>query len=168
MQNDWMCSMWGRARKKKPAHPCWHVQRLITVAAVSTDVGLRGSCQSVCVCVRKYARVCVRDSVWQWSEGYLVMTAADTMDPFLYLSIQCSRSPPSHPSSCRSSSFFFKLFPPCSSYLLLSQYFTFSWSVARCTPVVICVCVSNKWMLQPIQFILFIPEMRPPIISFLW
>lgn len=54
--------------------------------------------QRACVC--KYARMCVCDSVWQWSEGYLVMTAADTMGPFLYLSIQCSLSPPSHLSSC--------------------------------------------------------------------
>lgn len=93
----------GRGRKKTPTHPCWHVQRLITMAAVSTDVGLRGSCQSARVRAgRKYARtcVCVCDSVWQWSEGYLAMTAADTMGPFLYLSIQHSLSPPSHLPSC--------------------------------------------------------------------
>lgn len=40
-----------RRRKKTPTHPCWHVWRLITMAAVSTDVELRGSCQSVRVCV---------------------------------------------------------------------------------------------------------------------
>lgn len=46
-----------RGGKKTPTHPCWHVWRLITMAAVSTDVELRGSCQSV--------RVCVRVGVWQ-------------------------------------------------------------------------------------------------------
>lgn len=46
-----------RRRKKTPTHPCWHVRRLITMAAVSTDVELSGSCQSV--------RVCVRVDVWQ-------------------------------------------------------------------------------------------------------
>lgn len=112
----------GKREETETGTPCWHVQRLITVAAVSTDVGLRGSCQSVCVHV--YARGSVRDRVWQWSEGYLVMTAADTMNPFLYLSIQCSRSPPAHHSSCRSFSLFLKFYPPLSSYLLLSQYFT--------------------------------------------
>lgn len=40
------------------AHPCWHMQRLITMAAVSTDVGLRGSCQSVCVCISMCVCAC--------------------------------------------------------------------------------------------------------------
>lgn len=40
-----------RRRKKTLTHPCWHMWRLITMAAVSTDVELRGSCQSVRVCV---------------------------------------------------------------------------------------------------------------------
>lgn len=45
--------MLRRGRKKTLTHPCWHVRRLITMTAVSTDVELRGSCQSVraCVCV---------------------------------------------------------------------------------------------------------------------
>lgn len=33
---------WKKEEKKTPAHPCWHVHRLISMAAVSTDVGLRG------------------------------------------------------------------------------------------------------------------------------
>lgn len=162
------CAVCGEERGKRNRHTHAGTCRDSLPWLLSAQMLDWGGAVNQCACVCASMRVCVRDSVWQWSEGYLVMTAADTMDPFLYLSIQCSRSPPFHPSSCRSSSFFLKLFPPCSSYLLLSQYFTFSWSVARCTPVVICVCVSNKWMLQPIQSILFIPWMRLPIISFLW
>lgn len=149
LQDDWMSGMWGRRRKKKPTHPCWHVQRLITMAAVSTDVGLRGGLSisvRVCVQVCAHVRLCVCDSVWQWSEGYLAMTAADTMGPFLYLSIQCSLSS-SHLSSCPPlPSPFLKSLPPHSSYSLFSQHFIFSWSVAWCTPVVLlCVRATNEW-----------------------
>lgn len=94
--------------------------------------------QRACVCkyARMCVRVCVRDSVWQWSEGYLAMTAADTMGPFLYLSIQCSLSS-SHLSSCPPlPSPFLKSLPPRSSYSLFSRHFIFGWSVAWCTPVV--------------------------------
>ncbi len=84
-------------------HRCW------TEGELSVSV-------CVCVCVSMRVYVCVRmcDSVWQWSEGYLAMTAADTMGPFLYLSIQCSLSPPSHLSSCSPPppSHFFKSSPP--------------------------------------------------------
>lgn len=46
--NDWMSYAPGKKEEKEATHPCWHMQRLITMAAVSTDVGLRGCCQSVC------------------------------------------------------------------------------------------------------------------------
>ena len=45
--------------EKEATHPCWHMQRLITMAAVSTDVGLRGSCQSVCERVSMHVCLCV-------------------------------------------------------------------------------------------------------------
>lgn len=54
----------GKREEKETTHPCWHTQRLITMAAVSTDVGLRGSCQSLCVC--KYARLYVCVCVYVW------------------------------------------------------------------------------------------------------
>lgn len=161
--------------EKEATHPCWHMQRLITMAAVSTDVGLRGSCQSVCVFVCKYVHICVCicacDSVWQWSEGYLVMTAADTMGPFLYLSIQCSLSPPSHLSSSSPLPRF------CSNPVFLFVPFHISPDCGKmhtCCCLDVCIYMCNIWMSQPIQelfkFIRLIPRMcspsSPPFFSF--
>lgn len=126
-----------RRRKKTPTHPCWHVWRLITMAAVSTDVELRGSCQSVRVCVCACRRLTViwglfsDDSCWHNAPFSLFIYTVQPISisslfltPSLFsLSIPRLQVPLFHP------------------FLDISRL-TGLWWDAHLLPT----CSSNKWM----------------------
>lgn len=73
-QHDKADVKWLNEQEGDDTYPRRHTERLITMAAVITDVGLRGSCQSVCASLTIYVRVCVsvflglfRQLLTQWA-----------------------------------------------------------------------------------------------------